>query len=138
MAVPFEGGCHCGKVRYRSDAAPLEVLLCHCRDCQKTTGGPFASVAILPVDALHVRGTIRAYTVTAESGFEVSREFCPECGSPLFERAEGYPDIVLIKVGSVDDPSWIKPTMNVWTRSALPWAHRDDDGLPSYPENAPL
>lgn len=137
MPVPFEGGCHCGAVRYRCAAAPHAVLLCHCRDCQRTTGGPFATVAVVPVAALEFTGTVRSYVVTAQSGRTVTREFCPQCGSPLFERAEGYPDIVLIKAGSADDPSWIEPTLHVWTCSALPWPKLADT-LERHPRNPPL
>lgn len=137
MHIPFEGGCHCGAVRYSCTAMPQAVLLCHCRDCQRTTGGPFATVAVVPLPALDVVGAVQSYVVTAESGRTVTRQFCPQCGSPLFERAEGYPDIVLFKVGSADDPSWIEPTQHVWTCRALPWPKLVDT-LPRYPRNPPL
>lgn len=138
MPVPFEGGCHCEAVRYRCTAEPQTVLICHCRDCQRTMGGSFATVAIVPVTALDVTvGATQSYVVTAQSGLTVTREFCPKCGSPLFERGEGYPDIVFIKAGSADDPSWIKPTLHVWTSSALPWPSLHDT-LPRHPGNPPL
>jgi hypothetical protein len=37
----LEGGCACRAVRYRLTESPLIVHACHCRDCQRLTGGPF-------------------------------------------------------------------------------------------------
>jgi hypothetical protein len=42
------GGCACGAARYRLTAAPLIVHACHCRDCQRLTGGAFALNMGLP------------------------------------------------------------------------------------------
>ena len=35
MPIPFEGGCHCGSVRYVCSEEPITVVNCHCGDCQK-------------------------------------------------------------------------------------------------------
>ena len=39
--VELAGRCACGKIRYRLGANPLIVHACHCRDCQRITGGAF-------------------------------------------------------------------------------------------------
>ena len=36
----LEGGCSCGAIRYKLTNSPLIVHACHCRDCQRITGGP--------------------------------------------------------------------------------------------------
>ena len=40
-ATGLAGGCQCGAVRYRLMAEPTGVNICHCRMCQKASGGPF-------------------------------------------------------------------------------------------------
>ena len=36
---PVEGGCQCRAVRYQITAPPLGVYNCHCKDCQRSSGG---------------------------------------------------------------------------------------------------
>ena len=39
------GRCLCGKVRYRTTAAPLWVAYCHCPSCRRATGSVIAPYA---------------------------------------------------------------------------------------------
>ncbi|HTQ13110.1 MAG TPA: GFA family protein [Rhizomicrobium sp.] len=134
MVAPFAGGCLCGAVRYESAAEPVAFMLCHCRDCQYISGGEPAAVAVVPKAAFRVcqgEPELRTYAVAGESGKKVTRAFCGTCGTPLFSDLEGMPHLWAIKAGSMDDPSWLKPTAFIWTRSAQPWAHLDP-ALPKF------
>lgn len=131
MSTPFSGGCRCGAVRYECSAEPVLTAYCHCRDCQYAAGGPFSTVLGVPARALSIKGETKGYQVTADSGNTVTRRFCPECGSPLFSELSASPGLMIIKVGSLDDPSWAKPTMNIWTDSAQPWCELSDE-LPRH------
>jgi hypothetical protein len=133
MATPFSGGCMCGAIRYECSADPFLALNCHCRDCQKSTGGAFASVLAVPKDALKITGEPKYYEVKADSGNMISRGFCPKCGSPLFTKLSARPDMMGIKAASLDDPSWFKPAMDIYTASAQPWDHMNPD-LPKSPQ----
>jgi hypothetical protein len=42
------GGCQCGAVRYALYVAPQRSHVCHCRMCQRATGGLFAALAGAP------------------------------------------------------------------------------------------
>lgn len=138
MTTPFEGGCRCGRIRYRSSAEPLFFGHCHCRDCQYASGTGFSSVLAVPTDAFEVtQGTYKAFDVEAESGAVVSRKFCPHCGTPLFSELKASPGIWIIKAGSLDDPSWLKPAMHIWCESSQPWAPTADD-LPHFGKNPPM
>jgi hypothetical protein len=129
------GGCLCGGVRYRCSTAPVAVLFCHCKDCQRCTGGPFAVVAVVRSGAVEiVQGQTRSHTVTGEDGGRVFREFCPACGSPLFSGLEADRRLIGIKAGSLDDSSQLKPTMHIWTDSAVAWLPIADE-LPKTPRN---
>jgi hypothetical protein len=81
-------------------------------------------------------GKPKGYTTIADSGRQITREFCPDCGSPLFTRAEACPGEVFIKAGSLDDPHLITPTHQTWTKKAVPWAYLDKN-LPASPDNGP-
>jgi hypothetical protein len=61
----------------------------------------------------------KSYRVVADSGNEVTREFCGKCGSPLFAK-NGV--VFVLAVGSLDEPKLVKPTIAIWLDSAQPWA----------------
>ena len=99
---------------------PLAVSFCYCRDCQQASGGPFCNYAVVPVEAVTItKGHPKSYTVQADSGNTVQREFCAECGAPLFARNG---NVFVLTVGSLDDARDITPTMAIWLDSAQPWA----------------
>lgn len=133
MATPFSGGCMCGAIRYECSADPLLALNCHCRDCQRASGSAFASVLAVPKDSLKITGEPKYHDVKADSGNTISRGFCPECGSPLFTKLSARPDLVGIRAASLDDPSWHKPAMDIYTSSAQPWDYMNPD-LPKSPK----
>jgi hypothetical protein len=118
-----EGGCACGKVRYRLTAAPLIVHCCHCRDCQRLTGSAFVvnlwiERRFVEADAARLASTV----ATAGSGkpHEIFR--CPECGTALWSKYHAAPgDTVLLRGGTLDHPEAMTPDIHIFTRSKLPW-----------------
>ena len=123
MAIRFTGGCLCGRVRYECSADPLFMGNCHCRDCQKASGGAYEPDIGLPAAALKITGAVKYYDGKADSGNTLSRGFCPECGASLFGKTSAMPDLAMITAGSLDDPSLYKPTLDIFTSSAQPWDH---------------
>jgi hypothetical protein len=100
-----EGGCYCGGVRYRAEGEPLLKAECFCRECQYVTGGNSVLIMAMPVEGFKItKGATKAF---ARPDLEkpVSREFCPECGTHMITRAPSFPAGVILKVGSMDDPS---------------------------------
>ena len=41
----IRGGCLCGAIRYEGIGEPYNVTHCHCEDCRKSAGAPFATWA---------------------------------------------------------------------------------------------
>jgi hypothetical protein len=124
--MAFKGHCLCGAVHYEASADPVAFMLCHCRDCQYISGGEPAAVAVVPKASFKLtKGTVKGFTVKGDSGSQVIRQFCPECGTPMFSALEGNPQLWAIKAGTMDDPSVLKPTAFLWMTSAQPWAHKD-------------
>ena len=128
----YRGGCLCGAVRYLVTAEPLNVRLCHCRLCRKATGQPFFARAAWAREAVVIEGETAGYN----SSSDLVRRFCPTCGTGLFAQRQSRPDLLSITLGSLDDPSRIKPAMHIWTSSQMDWL-TFDDGLPRYEQGAP-
>jgi hypothetical protein len=119
--MKIEGGCLCGKVRYSAEAEPIFMGVCHCKDCQKGTGTAFASAVALPKPAVNVQGALKTFEGRGGSGKATYRRFCQECGSPIEVEVEAMPNVVMIPAGTLDDASWVKPTMEIFCDSAQPW-----------------
>jgi len=93
------GGCRCGDIRYEIQGAPVAQVACHCRDCQYVSGGG-ANFSM----------------VFNRSGFTVLK------GAP-----DSHPELVAIKVGSLDDRSDFRVQVDIWMKSAPSW-HRPHEG----------
>jgi len=122
MKLPLTGGCACGAIRYETTAEPVVMFHCHCRDCQRASGGPFTSFVIVPAEAFRFsQGSLRLHDSPRSSGGKTHRGFCADCGSPILAKTDANPDIVAIRTASLDDASWFNPQMDVWTSDAHPW-----------------
>jgi hypothetical protein len=121
--MKIEGGCLCGKVRYSAEAEPAFVAVCHCKNCQKQAGTAFSIVVAIPKPALSMQGTVKTFNDRGDSGKPVYRRFCPECGSPILSEANALPGVAIIKAGTLDDTSWLKPGMEIFCDSAQPWVN---------------
>ena len=127
----------CGAVRYESAADPMFFFQCHCRECQYVSGGAPASVVIVPKEAVAVEGSVKGYDCTSEKGNRVTRQFCPDCGTPMFSDIGANPAILVIKAGTMDDASDLELTATLWTSSAHPWALIDGDH-PQFEKDPPV
>jgi len=121
--MAISGGCLCGKVRFEIAAdKPLTARHCWCRICQYLGAGGGMVNVIFPKDALTVTGELAVFTSIADSGAVMHRSFCPACGTPLFSEAEPRPNVIVVRVGSLDDRELGRPSSIIWTRSAPKWA----------------
>jgi hypothetical protein len=108
-------------VRYSSDSEPAFVGVCHCKNCQKQSGTAFNVVVAVPRPALSLQGALKTFNDRGDSGNAVSRHFCPECGSQILSEQAARPGVAIIKAGTLDDTSWLNPTIEVFCDSAQPW-----------------
>ena len=119
----ISGGCLCGQVKYSANADPAFVGVCHCKNCQRTSGTAFSVVVAVPKAALSVTGHLQAWIATRATAARSwgMRSFCPDCGSSLFSDAAAMPALTMIKAGTLDDTSWLDPKMHVYCSSAQRW-----------------
>jgi hypothetical protein len=120
--MAIQGGCLCGAVRFESSAEPKITRVCWCRVCQYLAAGSGTVNVFFPADTFTVRGETHTYRCVADSGNVIRRQFCPNCGTPLFTAAEARPHIIGVRAGTLDNPNLVQPAMSIWTASAPRWA----------------
>jgi len=125
----LSGRCLCGAVQYSCKAEPIATAICHCSNCQHQTGTAFSMTVIVPKESFvfEKKDTLVEYLDKSESGNDVQRQFCKNCGSPVLSLISLAPQVCLIKAGTLDDKSQLKPTKQVWCRSAQPWLELSDE-----------
>lgn len=140
MRLPMTGGCQCGALRYEIAAEPSTLYACHCADCQRQTGSAFALSLIVPRDAVRVtKGAPAVWERPGSqttSGTPADCVFCLECGARLYNLPSRNRAIAVVKPGTLDDTSWLKPVGHIWTKSAQPWV-RFDEGMLLYEGSPP-
>jgi len=120
MAIPCDGGCQCGSLRYRIEGAPLGLAVCHCTECQKQSGSAFGMSLLVPRAAFRLlSGELRRFDVRCDSGRTKHCSFCPGCGTRIHH--EVFEGALSLKPGTLDDTSWLSPQAHYWTRSKQPW-----------------
>jgi hypothetical protein len=117
--------CACGQLRVECEGEPMTVALCHCRDCQRRTGGPFCVAAFFPREALKPSGEVREYRRPSDSGADVVFRFCPECGSTVWWEGLRFPDRIAVATGAFADPDFPAPTRAVYAQHRHRWLPED-------------
>jgi hypothetical protein len=135
--MAITGGCLCGKVRYAIAVdQPTAARQCWCRLCQYLSAGGGTVNAVFPKEAMTISGETADFVSVADSGSVMHRRFCPACGTPLFSEAEPRPHVVIVRAGTLDDPSLAAPAAIIWTKMAPAWACFDP-ALPKSDGPAP-
>ena len=103
--MEVSGGCYCGEVRYQVSGPVLGKGMCLCRECQHVSagGGTFAMV-VAEQSFRYTQGTPRQF---ARSDLEApaTRDFCGTCGTHLVTHSTRAPKALIVKAGTLDDPS---------------------------------
>jgi hypothetical protein len=123
--MELSGGCLCGAVRYQLSEPPRLVLSCWCRVCQYIGAGSSTVSATFKASSISVTGELRQYRSTADSGQSVRRQFCANCGTHVLAHSETFPSLMFVRIGTLDDPGSVRPSVTMWTASAPSWAPID-------------
>jgi hypothetical protein len=123
-----EGGCLCGKVRFRVAVPKVDSGYCHCRLCQKNSGAPVVAWVTFPTSGF-------AWTAdepgTYQSTLQARRQFCANCGSYMVFLSDRFPNEVSVNTASFDDPEAFPPEMHIFINARISWLHINDD-LPRH------
>ena len=129
------GQCLCGYIRYEATVNEKLVLICHCTNCQRNSATAFGFVVGTTEEAFNLlTGSLSSYESESDSGTVRSRTFCSRCGTRIYaktvgERTERGIAFVGLRAGSVDQRDKLIPKLQIWCRSAQPWAL-----IPSIPQ----
>lgn len=103
--MAIKGGCYCGAIRYEAGGDAIMKASCHCRECQYFTGGQANTIMAMPTaEFRYTLGMPKGYR-RADLERGALREFCSDCGTHIATRSPSLPQAVILKVGTLDDPS---------------------------------
>ncbi len=107
MLQSFEGGCHCGRVRFRVTADLATVTLCNCSICTKKG---FLHLIVPPERFELVRGAGELSTYRFNTG-TAQHTFCRHCGIHAFYVPRSDPDKIDVNARCLDgvDPAALAP-----------------------------
>jgi hypothetical protein len=113
------GGCQCGRIRYTLHVDAVEKPhVCHCRMCQKATGGLFAALAGCSKPALQWTQGQPAFFASSNLA---TRGFCRDCGTPLTFSYNTPEARIYVTIGSMDDPALADIEIQYGIESKIPW-----------------
>jgi hypothetical protein len=113
-------------VTFEAVGDPVVVAHCHCEDCQRLTGAGHSTGAMFPTDRFEIRGPTREYELRSEAGNQVTRVFCPNCGSPILGRNSGMAGFVTVSLGLIEDSYGLEPGVVIFARNRRAWDVMDD------------
>jgi hypothetical protein len=119
----LEGGCICGKLRYRLSRSPMVVHCCHCRWCQRETGTAFALNAMIETNSVELlSGETEMVNTPSNSGNGQMIVRCPSCRIAVWSHYAGAGELLsFVRVGTLDEPDAAPPDFQIYTASKQPW-----------------
>lgn len=129
----LDGGCACGRIRYRLAMPPMFVNCCHCRDCQRQTGSAFVINALTETDRIELlQGRPEPVSMPTESGRPHDIYRCPDCKVALWSDYGRRPNLRFLRVGTLDDATALEPDAHIFTRSKVPWVRLPENARAFY------
>ena len=131
--ISREGGCGCGKVRYRVQGEPIMVHNCHCRQCQQQTGGTSVFNAFWESDAIiWIAGDFEEAELQGGSGRSHVIRRCSRCGMPVVSYYGRFERLMSgVRAATLDDPTSVTPDCAIFTEERLPWVTLPE-GIPHF------
>jgi len=123
--MKITGACHCKKIQFKATIDPLKVRICHCNDCQIISGTAFR--ISLPVENENFEltaGILKTYVKIAESGNKRAQCFCENCGSHIYATTVDDPQVLNLRVGTINERKELVPQSEKFTSEAMPWLEK--------------
>mgnify|MGYP002713771234 FL=1 len=134
-STKYQGRCLCGSVQFTVEQALKQIQLCHCKQCQRSSGTAFASNIPIAKSNFHIQSgadLIASYESTPGK----LRKFCSRCGSPVYSERTSTPDEIRIRAGTLDGDLDARPVFHFYVEDMPNWCSINDD-LPQYPQARP-
>jgi hypothetical protein len=120
----------CGGVQFRIEGELEPIQVCHCSQCRKAQGAPFATNTPVSTNAFHLLSGAELLA-SFESSQGKERVFCSKCGSPIYSKKDIIPGVLRIRAGLINEPLSAKPVAHFYTGSKANW-WSINDGLPQF------
>lgn len=138
MSNPYQdGGCSCGKTRYRLQDTALIVHACHCTMCQRLSGSTNAINVLIEADKTHLlSGETTETLMPTPSGHGQVITRCKSCRVAIwsayqrFSKVHGVP-VRFVRAGTLDQPATAPPDVHIFTDSKLDYVTLAD-GKPQF------
>ncbi|WP_012069701.1 GFA family protein [Marinomonas sp.] len=128
----LSGSCLCNGIQYEIKGDLGDIMQCHCQKCRKANGSAFAANAAIPTTAFTLlKG--KELLAEYESTPGVFRVFCKQCASPLYSRRPNMPELLRLRIGTLDTKIEGKPSSHIFVGSKAEWYEICDD-IPQYEE----
>ena len=122
--MKVDGGCMCGAIKIEAEANAENTQICHCTDCQTSSGTAFRVSVPVSGATLRLTGKPATYLkTTADSGKPRLQAFCGQCGSPIYSTTpgDGVQPSYMLRVGVLRQRDQFVPRKQIWWRSARNW-----------------
>lgn len=126
MKNEMTGSCHCGSIKFEITDKPKITVNCHCDECKKRNGSAFSTyIAVAEGDFVLTNGghALKQYEITSEG----IKYFCPECGSPIYNKNYRFPGLYMVFYGAFTQAKDYKPAFNVFCASKHDWVDAISD-----------
>lgn len=95
----YQGGCHCGKIRFSVTINQLKAIRCNCSICRKKG---FLHLIVSPEKFKLLQGEefIKIYTFNTQVA---KHQFCSICGIHPFYIPRSHPDMIDVNLNCLDE-----------------------------------
>lgn len=124
------GGCLCNGIRYEYDGRIEEISMCHCSMCRKAQGSAYVAVGPIRANLFRItqgRDLLKEYRAVPHK----ARVFCSHCGSPLYSARDDLPDVLRLRLGTLETPIQCSNAYHIYFDSKADWEKVEDD-LPRF------
>ncbi|WP_221795889.1 GFA family protein [Oceanobacter mangrovi] len=128
----LEGSCLCGAVHYQINGELGAAMMCHCQKCRKSNGSAYAINAAVNTADFHLLSGVDVMRYHASSA-DARRYFCGQCGTPIYSQRQSAPELLRLRIGSLDSEVEIDKQCHIFVGSKACWDDITDD-LPQYDE----
>ncbi|WP_085810670.1 GFA family protein [Sphingomonas sp. TZW2008] len=124
--------CQCGAAAIDCEGEPIRVSVCHCLNCQRRSGAPFAAQARFRDASVSITGNLAHWRRTSARGGVSDHHFCRTCGPTLFYHVAAEPGIVSIPIGGFGDAPLPPPVYSVYESRKRSWVAIVGDAIEHY------
>ena len=126
----YQGSCLCGKVKFTITNKVNDIVYCHCSLCRKAQGSAFATngnVATNHFKFLSGEDNLTAYRQSDTQ----TKLFCSTCGSPIMSKNSSSPDVIRIRLSTIESDINESPEAHIFVSSKAKWEEISGN-LPQY------